>query len=207
MKIIYNGYIYESLLINDSMLKYVNNLINKIQNKDYSDFNGNIKTSHGEYTVTTKIIQTDDNIGPQYWPDLDFYSGELLGRIIKVPINPNDLDIVRLKEDLYHEMLHSVDPKVNKLDIMEKPFGAFNYIQPSENNYGEYKNQPIEREVYLTTLAKKAVEGRLKNKGIIATKSDIISGRIIEALVDSKLITNKKEFLKLCYNYFINRTN
>ena len=86
MKIIYCGYVYEAVKVNNSFEKYIDELIERIKNGNLEDFTDNVLDNRGnELPITTKINNSGNN--PRYYTIfLSINSDEILQRRIDVSV-------------------------------------------------------------------------------------------------------------------------
>lgn len=223
-KIMYNGYIFEAMKVNDSIEEYAKKVINKIQNKDYSVYEGYIKPSDTPSKPLSKFnnkiykIKTMmDTDSPSTWAEYRTRypknnDDNIIERVISLYFNKNRVDIGTIYFQLIHELLHAIDPKSIDSRIMKS---LPKYVDGVDDIAG-YMQQPQEREVLISSAAHRLIRSltssiidNAKAMGIATTKDVaeylkvyLRSGEILKYangfIKDEK---NIKEFLRLCHFY------
>ena len=207
MKIIYQGYIYEAVKVNDSFEKYIDELIERLKKGNFEDFTSNVLDNRGnELPITTSLSNRNNSLYYTLFNEPEHIT--IKSRKIEIP--SGGISLRELRDDMLHELLHAIDPKTYVGAISEKKWGGGGYIKPKTDDNGrytnlkEYRNQLMERDVHLSQIAYSIVKLRLEHNGYDRTKKDISSGKILESLAGSPELRNEendKIFLKLCYTY------
>lgn len=232
-KIIYKGYIFEAMKVNDSIEKYARDVMLKIRDRDYSVYEGIIEPSritnktdtrfnNKEYKIKTIISSDSNDVRAEYRTRYSNDRKNIIERVIFLYFNKHDLENTKdnsyysiIYSQLLHELLHAIDPKSIDAEIMDK---LPKYVEGLDS-LDAYLQQPHEREVLISTaayrLSKSLVSTVIQNgrtMGVTDLKDIedylryyLATGQMSErANGFFKDEKNMKEFLKLCY-YYIKR--
>lgn len=198
MKILYKNYIYKAVKVNDSLEKYADELIKRINENNFADFISTVVDNRGnELKIETFFTDAVDN--PSY---------KSISENEKYVALPFNINLSTIRREIIHELLHSIDPKTYDKNLEHKEWGLGGYIKPNfgeqgRGNLKDHYNQLIEKDVHLSEMAHTAIQGRL-DWGKEKLKREIRTGRILEVLnskPELKTTENIKTFLKLCYYY------
>ena len=106
-----------------------------------------------------------------------------------------------LRESIYHELLHAIDPKIEDIELFHNDnWGRANNYVRSNENMAAYRNQLLEKDVTLSAIARNIVD----QNNIDFLKTNINSEEFIKDNLPNHMdsTNNRKEFAKLLWYYF-----
>lgn len=230
-KIIYKGYIFEAMKVNDSIEEYARTVIRRLHDKNYSEYEGHIepsKTPHKPnsefnnklYKIKTIMSTNSPNISAEYRTrHAKSDKNDIVERVITIYFNKDVLEnstdndyYFIIYSQLIHELLHAIDPK----SIDAKIMNSLPKYQDGSKDIADYMEQPQEREVLISSAAHRIIQTVIRT--VIAAEKEkgretpqrtryfmenfIKTGEIMKYA--NGFINNEKnmkEFLKLCYYY------
>ena len=209
----YRGAVYEAVKVNGSIGKYANNVYSllkqkKVGNPVYSGFVQDGKNNSLE--IETNIIYSNAYKISGYRTEFaDEKLDKIVNRVITLYVNYNEHSeendvYYSYYRDLIHELLHAIDPKSYKENLVNHPkIGIHAYKESSKGEF-EYRNQILERQIQLSDRAHRIISESIQKFGYDNTKKAIQNGGILRSLTNTlRNGKNDKEFLKLCYYYYL----
>ena len=208
-QIIYNGSLYEALEANQTLRDYAVNAIKALKKWNHENpmYVGNIKDDHDHTFEIETYVELNSAENTNYKTYFDNEKDmNINARAIEIHIPDIDnIDYLQVYYDIIHETLHAIDPKSYDKKLVKNPkIGPINYVKPDGNrNKSEYLNQPLERQVQLSSYADIAINETLRSQGKEYTKNLINSGKILERLPEElRSEKNDREFLRLVHHYY-----
>lgn len=212
MRIIYQGSIYEAVKVNDSIEKYAKDVYELLKKHVEGDpaYVGEVKDNAGNVLEVMTVISNEQYSNSSYQTMfVDETLSEVYSRIIRLRVDysehpESDDHYYEYYRDMIHELLHSIDPKQYVKKLVGHPsIGLRSYV-PAKEGFKKYRNQVLERQIQLSDRSHRAVHEIYDEYGPSVVKQQITDGSILHMLTDDlRSPTNDKEFLKLCYYYYM----